>query len=126
MPRPHYEPEAVPFARHLRREATFPERLLWARLRRRALGVRFLRQRPVGRYVVDFLAPDASLAVEVDGRSHDGQGAHDEARTASLEAQGLRVLRIPNDDILADLDAVVARIHAALSADRPPTPTDSE
>lgn len=114
MSRPSYQPGSTPFARKLRLDATFPERLLWSRLRRRALGVRFLRQRPVGRYVVDILAPEAGVAVEVDGRSHEGRGAHDAAREAFLTDHGLRVLRVTNDEVLEDLDAVVERISAAL------------
>ena len=119
MARPPYEPDSTPFARRLRREATFPERLHWSRLRRRRLGTRFLRQRPVGRYVVDFLAPEAGLAVEVDGRSHEGRFSHDAARDAYLEQQGFRVLRVTNDEVLADLDGVTERIHAALSSEEP-------
>ncbi|MEL6616902.1 MAG: DUF559 domain-containing protein [Bacteroidota bacterium] len=116
MSRPRYEPDTTPFARDLRRDATFPERLLWSRLRCRALGVKFLRQRPVGRYVVDFLAPESGLAIEVDGRSHDGRWAHDAARESFLREQGVRVLRLTNDEVLADLDEVVARIVAALES----------
>ncbi|OZC02175.1 endonuclease domain-containing protein [Rubricoccus marinus] len=114
MPRPRYDPSATPFARRLRRDATFPERLLWSRLRRRQLGVRVLRQRPVGRYVVDFLAPDVGLVVEVDGRSHDRRMAHDAARERYLVGQGLRVIRVTNDEVVAELDAVIERICSAL------------
>ena len=116
---PPYLARGVGRARRLRREATFPERLLWGRLRHDALGVAFYRQRPVGPYVVDFLAPAAALAVEVDGRSHDGRGAADAAREAALRAAGLRVLHVTNDEVLGDLDGVVARIAAALR-DEPP------
>ncbi len=118
-PFPPYPARGVGRARRLRREATFPERLLWGRLRRDTLGVAFYRQRPVGPYVVDFLAPVAALAVEVDGRSHDGRGAADAAREAALRAAGLRVLRVTNDEVLADLDGVVARIAAALRDETP-------
>ena len=111
-----YRPWLVPLARRLRREATVPEWLLWARLRRRRLGVRFLRQRPVGRYVVDFLAPEARLVVEVDGRSHDGRATEDAARQRALEALGLTVLRVSNDEVLRAPDAVADRVRSALAA----------
>ena len=58
-------------ARDLRKAATFPELLLWARLRKRQLGVRFLRQRPTRDYIVDFIAAKPGLVIEVDGLSHD-------------------------------------------------------
>lgn len=109
-----YDPSLVPVARALRRAATVPERLLWSRLRGRRLGVRFLRQHPVLRYVADFCCPEAWLIVEVDGRSHDGLGDADRARQATLEALGYRVLRIANDDVLRDIDSVIRLIADTL------------
>ena len=116
---PRYDPTGVPRARALRRAAPVPERLLWSRLRRRQLGVRVLRQHPVGPFVVDFACPERRLVIEVDGRSHDGRAAADAAREAVLRRAGYRVLRLPNDDVLRDLDGVVARVAAALT-DPPP------
>jgi very-short-patch-repair endonuclease len=115
-----YVPVGIPRARRLRRDATVPERLLWARLRRRALGVRFLRQHPIGPFIVDFYTPDARLAIEVDGRSHDGREAYDAARQAYLEARGVRVLRLTNDDVLRDPERSARRIYDALSPQPPP------
>lgn len=113
--RPDAEARLTPVARKLRREMTFPERLLWSRLRRGALGVEVRRQAPVGPYVVDFLVPEARLVVEVDGRSHDGRGEADRAREAALAAMGLSVLRVSNDEVVQDVDQVVAYIAAALA-----------
>jgi very-short-patch-repair endonuclease len=95
---------------------TFPERLLWSRLRRGALGVEVRRQAPVGPYVVDFLVPAERLVVEVDGRSHDGQGEADRERERALGEMGLRVVRVSNDDVIHDVDAVVAAVRAAIGA----------
>ncbi len=114
-----YQPHLKPAARALRREATFPERLLWSRLRRQALGARVLRQHPIDVFVVDFCAPEARLVIEVDGRSHDTTAAADAARQARLEALGLTILRFSNDEILRDLDNVVAQIAAWLSENGP-------
>jgi len=116
VPRAHptYRSGLVRAARALRRQATFPERLLWSRLRSDRLGATFRRQQPVGAYVVDFYCPAVRLVVEVDGRSHDGRYAEDAARQEALERAGLRVLRFTNDEVLADLDGVVARLRAWL------------
>ena len=101
-------------ARKLRRESTFPERLLWGRLRgTRCAGLTFRRQQPIDQYVVDFFCPECRLVVELDGQSHEGQAAEDAARQACLEGQGLRVLRFTNDRVLADLDGVVGAIARA-------------
>ena len=105
-------------ARRLRRESTVPERLLWARLRAGGLGkLKFRRQHPVGPYVVDFYCAAASLAVEIDGVSHEEQEAHDEKRTAYLASRGLRVVRFTNDEVLADTDAVARTIAREAGAE---------
>src|SRR5580700_9423131 len=88
----------IKLAREMRREAQPSERLLWAQLRGRRLGVRFRRQHPfaIG-FIVDFYAPSARLVVEVDGAVHDvpGARARDSARQATIEAAyGVRFLRL--------------------------------
>ena len=107
----------------LRREATFPERLLWSRLKRQQAGIRFLRQRPLGRYVADFYAPACKLVVELDGRSHEGRFAADLERERFLRGEGLRVLRLANDEGLADLSGVVAQIVTFAQVEGSATPT---
>ena len=99
-------------ARVLRRQATFPERLLWSRLRRRQLGFRFLRQKPLGHYVVDFYCPPYGLSIELDGRSHDGTSEVDHKRQQNLEQMGVRFLRFTNDEVLRDVDRVITIIRA--------------
>lgn len=116
-----YRQASVDRARRLLRDATVPERLLWSRLRRRALGVRFLRQRSLGPYIVDFYARDLGLVVEIDGRSHTTErAAYDDRRQAWLGSQGLHVARVTNDDVLHHLDATVdtlRRLIETLSSD---------
>ena len=97
----------------MRRNATFPERLLWGRLRAgRLAGFKFRRQFPIESYVVDFYCHPARLAIELDGDSHNGRARYDADRTARLHSAGIRELRIGNDDVLEDLDAVAEMILA--------------
>lgn len=105
-----YRPYLKAYGRKLRRRATFEERLLWSRLRRRQLGVRFLRQRPIGCYIVDFYCPPCKLAIEVDGTSHIGRYEADMRRQRALERMGVRFLRFSNGEVFRNLDGVVARI----------------
>ncbi len=101
-------------SQHLRTNSTFPEQLLWSMLRRRQLGgLRFRRQHPIEPYVVDFYCASVRLAIELDGRSHDGRAAHDESRSQYLKNQRIRVLRIANDDVLTNLDGVLELIAGA-------------
>jgi len=70
------------FARHLRKEAPVPERILWGLVRHRQLGgFKFRRQQPLGPYLADFFCEEANLVVELDGESHTDRSTHDEART---------------------------------------------
>jgi very-short-patch-repair endonuclease len=111
-------------ARELRRESTFPERLLWGRLRNgRCAGLKFRRQQPLGPYVADYFCASARIVVELDGRSHDGQEAQDEDRENYLERQGLRVIRFSIDEVLANLEGVVEGIARACTLTRPSGPT---
>ena len=105
-----------PAARKMRGEPTRAEDRLWRHLRRKGVGAAFRRQHQVGRFIVDFMCLSARLAVEVDGPVHDeaDQRSRDVARNAALAAAGFTVLRYTNDQVLEDLDAVVADIQRHL------------
>jgi len=101
-------------ARHLRNNMTDTERPMWSRLRNRQIdGYKFRRQVPVGPYFVDFLCISARLAIEVDGPFHEDES--DRRKTARLESEGYRVLRIPVTDIDETLDDVVHGIYLKLT-----------
>jgi len=68
----------------------------------------------MGRFIADFYCPAAALIVEVDGGVHDARRDIDEERDRLLKAGGVRVLRVRNDEVAEDLDAVVETIRAAL------------
>ena len=74
-----------------------------------------LRQQPIGSYIVDFYCPSGRLAIEVDGRSHDGTEAYDVKREQELRKRGYRIVRFTNDDILSDVDEVAQQIAGLLS-----------
>ena len=98
-------------AKRLRQHATPAERRLWSRLRdRRFLGLKFRRQAPVDRFVVDFVCIDAKLIIEIDGGQHGSRVAADQRRTKILETMGYLVLRFWNNDVLTNLDGVLELI----------------
>ena len=116
-------PLIVQRARKLRREATVPERLLWAVLRGRRLGgLRFRRQHPIGPYVVDFYCHQARLVVEVDGMSHEDKQEQDAQREMYLREQGLHVFRVTNSDVNEDLEAVARAIAHEAGIDSASSP----
>ena len=102
-------------ARVLRKSMTQSEAILWEQLRRKALeGLRFRRQHPVGRFILDFYCHPIRLAIEIDGAVHDNpeQSEYDEDRTAELEHLGITVLRFRNDEILKNIDYVIDTIQS--------------
>jgi very-short-patch-repair endonuclease len=110
-------------ARHLRRNQTHAERMLWFRLRDRRLGGwKFRRQFPIDRFVVDFFCADAHLIIELDGGRHAVRSVADAQRTRILEAMGYLVLRYWNNDVMQNIDGVLEDIHAALERHRPEPP----
>jgi very-short-patch-repair endonuclease len=109
------KPVKLARAKDLRREATVPEQLLWYRLRgRQVAGLKFRRQYVVGPYIVDFYCSEKNTAIEIDGRSHNERQEYDKERTRFPAAQGIRVLRYSNDDVIEDADAVAEAIAVAL------------
>jgi very-short-patch-repair endonuclease len=107
---------------------TEPEKRLWWHLRHRLPldGTHFRRQVPIGRYLADFCCLRSRLVVEVDGGQHGTDAAldYDERRTAYQKAQGYRVLRFANHEVMRSTDVVLDTIHAALSG-ATPTPGPS-
>jgi len=108
----------VEFAREQRREPTRAEDMLWERLRRRQLGLRFRRQHPIGDYVLDFYCGEALLTVEVDGPAHADQQGYDRERDRWLASRGIRVLRLPDDLVREDLGEALRLIREALAERR--------
>jgi len=107
-------PEIEAAARRLRRNMTPAEQTLWDALKGKQLdGLKFRPQHPVGPFILDFWCPARKLVVELDGGSHDGREAEDEARTQRLQDYGYRVIRFRNEEVLTDLPSVLERIREA-------------
>lgn len=108
-------------AKSLRTHQTDAEARLWYHLRaHRFMGLKFKRQKPVGRYIADFVCCERRLIVELDGGQHAEQAAYDRQRDAWLRGQGYAVLRFWNHDVMQEMDAVLERIRCAVS--REPSP----
>jgi very-short-patch-repair endonuclease len=109
-----FRPRPTARAQQLRNNATDAERRLWRHLSRRQLhGFKFSRQMPVGPFICDFLCREKQLIVEVDGGQH-AESHRDASRTAFLEAQGYRLIRFWNNDVLQNVDGVLQVIAGAL------------
>ena len=112
MERKH-NPELTLSAKRLRREMTRAERHLWYDFLR-TYPIRFLRQKVIDSYIVDFYCHEARLIIELDGSQHfeDRQENYDAARTAAMERRGLVVLRFSNDQVMESFYEVCEVIDA--------------
>jgi very-short-patch-repair endonuclease len=114
----------IPHARALRVNQTDAERRLWFHLRNRALrDAKFRRQFSIGPYIADFVCAEHMLIIELDGGQHSERVEADARRTAFLEAQGYRVMRFWNNDVLANTEGVLEAILNVLDASVPHPPT---
>ncbi|WML92152.1 endonuclease domain-containing protein [Thiothrix lacustris] len=103
-----YHDSLIALARINRKNPTPAEYKMWSGiLRRRQLtGFKFLRQKPIDGYIVDFYCAALALVIEIDGDSHADRAEYDAERTRILHAYGLQVIRYTNDEILFNLQGV--------------------
>ena len=106
-------------AKAMRANMTPAESKLWKSLRQRLPleGTHFRRQVRLARFIVDFCCLRAKLIIEVDGNQHgyDGHREEDARRSLAIEAEGFRVLRFSNADVLQEIDSVLETIRAAVA-----------
>ena len=116
--------KTLAYARALRANMTDAETKLWQALRREQLGVKFRKQHPIPPFILDFYCIEKKLAIELDGGQHNDAEStkYDAERTQWLEAQGIRVLRFWNNEVLTNLDGVLQVVAEAVKLP-PPQPS---
>ncbi len=100
-------------ARTLRKNTTKEERILWQLLRNRQFfGLKFRRQYPIGKYIVDFVCESKKVVIELDGGQHNEPEniLLDEERTKFIENQGYKVIRFWNSDINKNISGVYDKL----------------
>jgi very-short-patch-repair endonuclease len=109
----HYNPNLKEFARELRTcSVSRAEKRIWkALLSRKQMNIRFLRQRPIDNFIVDFFAPEIGLIIEIDGNSHYRKPEYDKFRQEKLEKLGYTFLRFSEGDVMYRLDDVFIQIE---------------
>ncbi len=108
--------------RTLRSDLTPAEAILWKALQRKQLeGRKFRRQHGVGKYILDFYCPSEKLAVEVDGTPHSEYSGymHDKDRDGYLNNLGIKVVRIDNEAVYSNLEAVLEEIKGHFTTPGP-------
>ena len=103
------------YACELRKNGTQAERTIWKYLlSRNRTGYRFLRQRIIGNYIVDFFNYELQLIIEIDGSSHDSKGEVDRIRQDYLESFNFTILRFEEKEVIQNLEDVKRNVFHAI------------
>ena len=111
--------QLISYSRQLRSNQTNAEKLLWQKLRKRQLGVRFQRQYIFdNKYIVDFYCAALKLVMEIDGGQHC-DNRKDKFRNQEIINRGYKLLRFWNNDILENIEGCLSQI-TTLNPSSPP------
>jgi len=112
----HYGADTFSFhtAESLRKTETYPEKVLWEALRNKRLdGLKFRRQHPINRFIVDFYCHEYKLVVEIDGSIHDDKDVKEKDiyRENELKNYGLKIVRFTNQEVTKNINQVLNAIR---------------
>ena len=114
------KPYLKELARNMRKNPTDAERLLWQHIRNfKIKGVKFRRQEPIGRYIVDFVNYEERIVIELDGGQHAIDKENDQIRDNWLKAEGFKVLRFWNNEVFENLEGVLEVMRKELLSPSP-------
>ena len=82
---------------------------------KRKTGYKFLRQKPINRFILDFYCSELNLAIEIDGSSHNKRKGYDETRDKFLYQIGIKTIRFTNDEILNQINIVKNKLANLIS-----------
>ncbi len=104
----HYTRKALNYAVDLRKNQTNAENILWFNIRNRKLNnIKFKRQVPIGKYIVDFANMQKKLVIELDGSQHIDNFHYDEERTKYLNSIDYTVIRFFDNDVIKNINTVL-------------------
>lgn len=107
--------ETFLLAKRLRETMTEEEEKLWLKLKGNQIqGLKFRRQHPIGRFIVDFYCHKVKLVLEVDGKIHLSPSIHlnDKERQKEIESLGIKVIRFKNSDVCDNIEKVLLKIKS--------------
>ena len=106
-----YKPQLQNHASWLRKNLTISEIILWQKLKgKQLLGCKFIRQKPILKYIVDFYCKELKLVIEIDGISHGYKINYDLIRQKDIETAGLHVLRFNDEEVKQDSENVIQQV----------------
>ena len=105
----YYKPKLKKLSQKNRRNPTEAEDLLWQKvLRKEQLWYKFVRQKPLDSFILDFYCSKLKLCIEVDGWYHQDvdQQEYDQIRTEVISTFKIQVIRFSNEEIINNIDHV--------------------
>jgi imidazole glycerol-phosphate synthase subunit HisF len=107
-------------AKELRNTVTHAEMIIWNYLRGNQSGFKFRRQHPVGNFILDFYCHQLKLAIEIDGSIHNNEETkiNDAERQKILEAEGIKVIRFKNEEVMKKTEDVIKKINVIIGQNK--------
>lgn len=96
-----------------RKNPTEAEYVMWRYLRKSKY--KFIRQKPVFRFILDFYCRELLLCIEIDGESHNKKKNYDLLRDQYLNTVNIKTIRFTNDEVLNNFDKVLERLLPILN-----------
>ena len=111
-----YDKQLIQLSKKLRNNSTKEEIILWQSLKQKQLGVKFRRQQPIGKYIVDFVCFEKKIIIELDGGQHNESSniEKDKMRDLFFNQNGFKVVRFWNNEIHQNLDGVIEKIQTEI------------
>lgn len=98
------------FSRNNRKNPTKAEEIFWKLLSYKKLSLKFLRQKPMGKFLLDFYCSKLMLDIEIDGDSHDNKKYLDKQRDLYLEQRGIKTVRFENEEVLNNINLLKEKL----------------
>tara|TARA_R110001583_G_scaffold162719_1_gene314976 strand:- start:30497 stop:30925 length:429 start_codon:yes stop_codon:yes gene_type:complete len=124
-----YNPKLKDFAKELRNNSTKSEIVFWLKLKNKQLyNYKFIRQKPVDNYIIDFYCPELALGIELDGYSHElVEVFHkDLKKEKRLNELGITILRFKDEQVFNDIENVIKEIEFYIFEFEKHTPNPSQ
>ena len=102
-------------SRDNRKNPTKSEKIFWQLLSYKKLNLKFLRQKPIGKFILDFYCSKLLLCIEIDGDSHDKKENYDNSRDLYLEQRKIKTVRFKNEEVLNNINKVKQDLSKIIS-----------
>ena len=111
----------IQLSKNLRNNSTKEEIILWQYLKQKQLGVKFRRQQPIDKYIVDFACFAPKIIIEIDGGQHNEEEnlKKDKTRDLFFKQNGYKVIRIWNNEIHQSIEGVINKIQKEIECPPP-------